>query len=66
MVRGSAKYEARRLRMAASLTELTAEAEKYGITVVMKQQIFRRSLLFHPKDNILFSEPEQLFWDGSE
>ena len=37
MVRGSAKYEARRLRMAASLTELTAEAEKHGITVVMEE-----------------------------
>lgn len=37
MVRGSAKYEIRRLRMAASLTELTAEAEKHGITVVMEE-----------------------------
>ncbi len=37
MVRGSAKYETRRLRMAASLTELTAEAEKHGITVVMEE-----------------------------
>ena len=37
MVRGSAKYEARRLRMAASLTELTTEAEKHGITVVMEE-----------------------------
>lgn len=37
MVRGSTKYEARRLRMAASLTELTAEAEKHGITVVMEE-----------------------------
>ena len=37
MVRGSAKYEARRLRMAASLTELTAAAEKRGITVVMEE-----------------------------
>ena len=37
MVRGSATYETRRLRMAASLTELTAEAEKHGITVVMEE-----------------------------
>ncbi|WP_418522302.1 sugar phosphate isomerase/epimerase family protein, partial [Hominenteromicrobium sp.] len=37
MVRGSAKYEARRLRMAASLTELTAAAAKRGITVVMEE-----------------------------
>ncbi len=37
LVRGSAKYEARRLRMAASLTELTAAAAKRGITVVMEE-----------------------------
>ena len=53
LVRGSAPYEARRLRMAASLTELTAAAAKRGITVVMEDF-----------DNLSapFSRAEELLW----
>ena len=53
LVRGSAPYEARRLRMAASLTELTAAAAKRGITVVMEDF-----------DNLSapYSRAEELLW----